>query len=150
MRSVVQRVLEAEVHVEGKLISSIKQGLLVLLGVEVGDTLKDAHYMADKIAKLRVFPDEQGKMNLSVMDIKAQVMVVSQFTLLGDARGQNRPGFTRAETPEAASALCLACCERLKTQWNISIAEGKFRSHMSVSLINDGPVTILLDSKKIF
>ena len=150
MRSVIQRVLEAQVHVEGELVSSIGQGLLVLLGVEKGDSLKDAHYMADKIAKLRIFEDDQGKMNLSVMDKSAEVMVVSQFTLLGDARGQNRPGFTQAEEPEMANELYLACCERLQTQWKINPAQGRFRSHMKVSLVNDGPVTILLDSKKNF
>ncbi len=150
MRSVVQRVLEAQVFAEGEIISSIGPGLLVLLGVEIGDSLKDAQYMADKIAKLRIFEDAGGKMNLSVRDVSAQVMVVSQFTLLGDARGQNRPGFTQAEQPEKANELYLACCEHLEEQWSITPARGKFRSHMQVKLINDGPVTLLLDSKKIF
>lgn len=150
MRSVVQRVLEAQVYTEGELISSIGPGLLVLLGVEVGDSLKDSQYMADKIAKLRIFEDNDVKMNLSVRDVSGQVMVVSQFTLLGDARGQNRPSFTQAEDPEKANELYLACCERLEDKWSIIPAKGKFRSHMQVKLINDGPVTLLLDSKKSF
>ena len=150
MRSVVQRVLEAQVHVDGELISSIGPGLLALLGVEAGDTLADAHYMADKMAKLRIFEDAEGKMNLSLQDVSGGIMVVSQFTLLGDARGQNRPGFTQAEVPQEAQILYLSCCERLKTQWGLHAAQGRFRSHMRVQSINDGPVTILLDSNKIF
>ncbi len=150
MRSVVQRVSYARVSVDGEKISEIGHGLMALLGVEVGDTQKDAVYLADKIAKLRVFEDTEGKMNLSVKDAGGEVMIVSQFTLLGDARGQNRPGFTQAETPERAAQLCEACCERLEKEWGFQVARGRFRAHMKVELLNDGPVTLMLDSKKNF
>ncbi len=150
MRSVVQRVSYARVSVEGEEVSAINHGLMALVGVETGDTLKDANYIADKIAKLRIFEDADGKMNLSVKDVGGEVMIVSQFTLLGDARGQNRPGFTAAQAPESAALLCEACCERLEKEWGFQVARGRFRSHMKVELLNDGPVTLLLDSNKNF
>lgn len=150
MRSVVQRVSYARVSVNGEKVSEIGRGLMALVGVESGDDEKDAIYLADKIAKLRIFEDAEGKMNLSVIDAGGEVMVVSQFTLLGDARGQNRPGFTRAEQPERAAQLCEACCERLEQAWGFQVARGRFRAHMKVELLNDGPVTLLLDSKKNF
>lgn len=150
MRSVVQRVSYARVSVNGEKVSEIGRGLMALVGVESGDDEKDAVYLADKIAKLRIFEDAEGKMNLSVIDTGGEVMVVSQFTLLGDARGQNRPGFTRAEQPERAAQLCEACCERLEQAWGFQVARGRFRAHMKVELLNDGPVTLLLDSKKNF
>lgn len=150
MRSVVQRVSYARVSVDGEPVSQIGPGLMALLGVEVGDSEKDAVYLADKIAKLRIFEDAEGKMNLSLKDAGGEVMVVSQFTLLGDARGQNRPGFTRAEQPERAAQLCEACCDRLEKEWGFQVARGRFRAHMEVELLNDGPVTLLLDSKKNF
>lgn len=150
MRSVVQRVSYARVSVNGEKVSEIGRGLMALVGVESGDDEKDAVYLADKIAKLRIFEDAEGKMNLSVIDAGGEVMVVSQFTLLGDARGQNRPGFTRAEQPERAAQLCEACCERLEQAWGFQVARGRFRAHMKVELLNDGPVTLLLDSKKNF
>lgn len=150
MRSVVQRVSYARVSVAGEAVSEIGAGLMALLGVEVGDTEKDADYLADKLAKLRIFEDGEGKMNLSVKDAGGEVMMVSQFTLLGDARGQNRPGFTQAEEPERANALYERCCGRLETQWGLRVARGRFRAHMKVELLNDGPVTLLLDSKKNF
>lgn len=149
MRAVVQRVSQAAVSVAGEQIAQIGQGLVVLLGVEAGDDEKDAQYLADKLAKLRIFEDEQGKMNLSVKDVGAQALLVSQFTLLGDARGQNRPGFTRAEEPERANLLYEHLCARLAVQ-NIPVQKGRFRAHMAVSLTNDGPVTLLLDSRKTF
>ena len=149
MRAVVQRVSQAAVSVAGEQIAQIRQGLVVLLGVEAGDDEKDAQYLADKLAKLRIFEDEQGKMNLSVKDVCAQALLVSQFTLLGDARGQNRPGFTRAEEPERANLLYEHLCARLAAQ-NIPVQKGRFRAHMAVSLTNDGPVTLLLDSRKAF
>ena len=149
MRAVVQRVTEASVSVEAAEISRIGPGLLVLLGVESGDTDKDAVYLADKLAKLRIFPDSEGKMNLSVKETGGEVLMISQFTLLGDARGQNRPGFTRAEEPERANQLYLACCRQVELH-GISTQRGIFRAHMAVSLTNDGPVTILLDSNKQF
>ena len=149
MRAVVQRVSQAAVSVAGEQIAQIGQGLVVLLGVEAGDDEKDAQYLADKLAKLRIFEDEQGKMNLSVKDVGAQALLVSQFTLLGDARGQNRPGFTLAEEPERANALYEHCCARLASR-NVPVQKGRFRAHMAVSLTNNGPVTLLLDSRKAF
>lgn len=149
MRAVVQRVTSASVTVEGKKVSEIGKGFMVLLGVQKGDTVKDAEYLAAKTVKLRVFEDENDKMNLSVKDIGGQVLSVSQFTLLGDARGQNRPGFTEAELPEPANELYCRYCEEME-KLGVSVQRGIFRTHMEVALVNDGPVTILLDSKKNF
>lgn len=149
MRAVVQRVRQASVTVGEERISAIGHGLMVLLGVEVGDTEKDAQYMADKIRKLRIFEDEQGKMNLALADVGGEALVVSQFTLLGDARGQNRPGFTQAEEPVRANTLYELCCDHL-AQGGIPVFRGQFRAHMEVALVNDGPVTLLLDSHKNF
>ena len=149
MRAVVQRVSRAEVTSEGKPAGKIGPGLCVLLGVETGDTEKDAVYMADKIRKLRIFEDENEKMNLSVTQVAGAVLLVSQFTLLGDARGQNRPGFTKAEAPERADELYLLTAKTLADA-GVPVEKGVFRTHMEVSLVNDGPVTILLDSRKLF
>lgn len=149
MRAVVQRVREASVTVGEEQVSTIGHGLMVLIGVEGGDTEKDAQYMADKIRKLRIFEDAQGKMNLALADVGGQALLVSQFTLLGDARGQNRPGFTQAEEPERANTLYELCCEHL-ARGGIPVARGRFRAHMHVALVNDGPVTLLLDSRKQF
>ena len=149
MRAVVQRVLNAHVESEGAPSGAIASGLMVLLGVECGDTDADAKYMAGKIVKLRIFDDAEGKMNLSVRDVGGQVLCVSQFTLLGDARGQNRPGFTRAERPEEADRLYELTCREME-QLGVHTEKGVFRTHMTVSLCNDGPVTILLDSRKNF
>lgn len=149
MRAVIQRVTEASVTVNGDLISQIGTGFLVLLGVENGDTEKDAEYLAGKTEKLRVFEDHDGKMNLSVRDVKGEILAVSQFTLLGDARGQNRPSFVRAEKPEEADQLYRYYCEKLEES-GIPVKRGIFRADMKVRLLNDGPVTILLDSRKIF
>lgn len=149
MRSVVQRVARASVTVGGDVLGTIETGLVALIGVEAGDTLREAQYLGDKLAKLRVFEDEAGKMNLSVQEAGGAVMAVSQFTLLGDARGQNRPGFVRAEEPVRAQELFDACCERVRS-CGIPVVKGRFREHMQVSLVNDGPVTILLDSRKLF
>ncbi len=149
MRCVVQRVNKASVAVDGEVISAIGHGLLALIGVEAGDTEKDARYIADKLSKLRIFEDDQGKMNLSVKDVGGEALLVSQFTLLGDARGQNRPGFTQAEEPERANQLYQVCCQRLKEN-GVPVGQGQFRAHMEVSLVNDGPVTLLLCSKKSF
>lgn len=149
MRCVVQRVQHASVTVDGEVLSSIQQGLLALVGVEVGDTEQDARYIADKLSKLRIFEDAQGKMNLSVKDVGGEALVVSQFTLLGDARGQNRPGFTQAEAPERANELYQLCCDRL-VENGVPVGRGQFRAHMEVALTNDGPVTLLLCSKKSF
>ena len=149
MRSVVQRVSEAYVTVDGQETGRIEKGLMALIGVEAGDTEKDAIYLAGKIVKLRIFEDEQEKMNRSVVDIGGQILCVSQFTLLGDARGQNRPGFTAAERPEEANRLYELTC-RLISEAGVPVETGVFRTHMQVSLVNDGPVTILLDSRKTF
>ncbi len=149
MRCVVQRVTEAYVEVNGAETGHIGRGICALIGVEAGDTEKDAQYMAGKLAKLRIFEDEQDKMNLSVRDVNGGVLAVSQFTLLGDARGQNRPGFTRAEAPEAANALYERVCDALRDM-GVPVEKGVFRTHMMVHILNDGPVTILLDSKKQF
>ena len=149
MRAVIQRVTSASVAVDGRTVGAIQQGFLVLLGVKVGDGEKDADYMADKIVKLRVFEDENGKMNRALKDVGGSVLCVSQFTLLGDARGQNRPGFTQAETPERADALYQRVCQRIRGQ-GVTVETGIFRTDMQVSLCNDGPVTILLDSEKNF
>jgi D-tyrosyl-tRNA(Tyr) deacylase len=149
MRAVVQRVSRAEVLSEGLKTGAIGQGLMVLLGVETGDTEKDAAYMAQKIARLRIFEDDQGKMNLNCSAVNGQVLCVSQFTLLGDARGQNRPGFTRAEQPERANELYLKTCELIRGE-GLTVETGVFRTHMEVSLVNDGPVTLLIDSRKTF
>lgn len=149
MRAVVQRVTEASVSSEGKAAGRIGPGYCVLLGVEAGDTEKDAVYMADKIRKLRVFEDENGRMNLSVTQVNGAVLLVSQFTLLGDARGQNRPSFIRAESPDRADALYELVAASLREN-GVPVETGVFRTHMAVSLVNDGPVTILLDSRKQF
>ena len=149
MRAVIQRVTHAEVTVNGKCVGSIGKGMMVLLGVKTGDTEKDAQYTADKIVKLRIFEDENGKMNRAVRDVGGGVLCVSQFTLLGDARGQNRPGFTKAEAPERANALYQLVCERIRAQ-DVPVATGVFRADMQIELCNDGPVTILLDSEKNF
>ncbi|MBR5111285.1 MAG: D-tyrosyl-tRNA(Tyr) deacylase [Clostridia bacterium] len=149
MRSVVQRVSEAFVTVEGKETGRVGKGLAVLIGVEAGDTEKDAVYMAGKIVKLRIFEDENEKMNLSVKDVGGGILAVSQFTLLGDARGQNRPGFTQAEAPERANGLYELCCAEMR-RLGVPVENGVFRTHMMVHLTNDGPVTILLDSRKQF
>lgn len=148
MRAVVQRVSEANVKVDGKILGQIKEGYLVLLGVEVGDTQKDAEYIIHKIAALRVFCDENGKMNRSIIDINGAILAISQFTLLGDGRHGNRPSFIQAEQPEKANAWYEHCCEAWKNK-GIVVEKGEFGADMKVHLVNDGPVTILLDSKKI-
>ena len=149
MRSVIQRVTRASVTVDGEVVGSIGEGLLVLLGVKVGDTEKDADHMADKLLKLRIFEDENGKMNRSVRDIGGSVLCVSQFTLLGDARHGNRPSFSGAARPEEAEPLCAQVKADLEAA-GLRVETGRFRTHMEVSLVNDGPVTILLDSRKDF
>ena len=149
MRCVVQRVTEAAVTVADETVGRIGPGLMILVGVAVGDGEEDARYLAGKVAKLRIFEDDQGKMNRSVLDTGGAVLAVSQFTLLGDARGQNRPGFTAAEAPERANALYETLCAALRDA-GVPVQTGRFRAHMRVSLVNDGPVTLLLDSRKAF
>ena len=149
MRAVVQRVKEADVTVENNITGSIKQGLMVLLGVEDGDTEADALYMADKITGLRIFEDEEGKMNLSIKDVGGDILAVSQFTLLGDARKGKRPSFSKAARPDEANRLYRHFID-LVNERDVKTEEGVFQAEMLVRIYNDGPVTILLDSKKLF
>jgi len=147
MKAVVQRVSSANILVNGKNIAAITRGLLVFLGVEVGDKAEDALSLAEQIAKLRIFEDEQGRMNLSVQDTDGAVLVVSQFTLLADCHKGNRPSFIHAEKPECANLLYeefLSIMRRLVK----NVSSGIFRETMEVSLVNDGPVTIILDGRK--
>ena len=149
MRAVVQRVTQAGVTVAGKKVADIGIGLLVLLGIEQEDNEKDAVYLADKIAGLRIFEDAAGKMNLSVTDLQAEVLLVSQFTLLGDCRKGRRPGFSNAAAPELAEPLC-ECVVVLLRERGVRVKTGVFRADMAVDLVNDGPVTLLIDSRKLF
>ena len=149
MRAVVQRVKKSSVTVDDKITGKIGQGLMVLIGVEDGDSEKDADYIADKVCGLRIFEDEQGKMNLSVEDIGGEVLAVSQFTLLADARKGRRPSFTKAAAPDEANALYRKVIEKISAK-DINVEEGIFQAEMMVEIHNDGPVTILLDSNKMF
>ncbi len=149
MRAVIQRVNQASVVVAKETVGAIGQGLMVLLGVAQGDTSKDVVHLADKTAGLRIFEDDDGKMNRSVKDIGGDILVVSQFTLLGDCRKGRRPGFTDAAPPELADALYQEYVDALRSQ-GITTATGVFRADMQVALVNDGPVTIMLDSRKQF
>ena len=149
MRAVIQRVSRAGVVVNGMRIAAIDSGLLVLLGVEVGDDKKSAEYLAEKTAGLRIFEDDSEKMNLSVLDCAGEVLVVSQFTLLADCRKGRRPGFSAAAVPELAEPLCEYFVDQLKQQ-GVRVQTGQFRADMAVELVNDGPVTILLDSRRNF
>ncbi|QSQ20180.1 D-tyrosyl-tRNA(Tyr) deacylase [Pyxidicoccus parkwayensis] len=145
MRAVVQRVLEASVTVEGQRVSEIGPGLLVLLGVGKGDTEADVTWMVDKLTTLRIFEDAAGKMNLSLEDTSKQLIVVSQFTLYGNAQKGRRPSFIDAMEPTVAKALYERACELLR-QRGLTVGTGIFAADMKVALVNDGPVTILLES----
>ena len=149
MRCVVQKVTRASVTVGGETVGEIGAGYMVLVGAEEGDTAADVIYCADKIAGLRIFEDENDKLNLSVKDVGGSVLLVSQFTLLGDARLGRRPSFIRAARPEQAEPLFEMLVQRVADA-GIPVATGRFRTHMEVSLVNDGPTTILLDIKKGF
>lgn len=149
MRAVIQRVAEAAVRIEGEVVGRIGQGFLVLIGVEAGDEEKDFQYIASKVPNLRIFEDENGKMNRSILDVGGAILAVSQFTLLGDARSSRRPSFIQAARPEIANPMY----ERLVSHWRdmgIHVETGRFGADMQVSLINDGPVTLLMDSHKLF
>jgi D-tyrosyl-tRNA(Tyr) deacylase len=149
MRAVVQRVTRASVSVDAEQIAGIGAGLLVLLGVEQQDGPRDVRYMVDKVAGLRVFPDPQGLMNLSLLEQGGAALVVSQFTLLGDVRRGRRPSFIAAAAPELALILYENFCQELAMA-GITVEQGRFQADMQVALVNDGPVTILLDSRKLF
>ncbi len=149
MRAVVQRVTSASVTVEGETVGAVGPGLMVLIGVSTEDTDADLRYMAEKVPNLRIFDDENGVMNRSVLDAGGSILAVSQFTLYGDARGGRRPSYIRAARPEEANRMY----ERLVAAWRdkgVHVETGIFRADMQVSLVNDGPVTILLDSEKTF
>ena len=149
MRSVIQRVSYASVKVDGEIIGKIEKGLLILLGVCDEDTEKDLVYMVDKITGLRIFEDEEEKMNLSVEDIDGELLVVSQFTLFGDCRKGKRPSFSSAGKPDYANEMYEKFIKLLKEK-NLKVESGRFGADMKVELLNDGPVTLLIDSKKIF
>ena len=149
MRCVIQRVSEASVATGGEVVGKIGKGFMVLVGVSNEDTDKDVRYMAEKVPNLRIFEDEAGKMNLSLKDVGGAILAVSQFTLYGDARGGRRPSFITAARPEEANALY----ERLVAAWReqgLTVETGRFRTDMQVALVNDGPVTLLMDSTKLF
>ena len=149
MRAVVQRVIKADVTVEEKVTGAIEKGLMVLLGVEDEDEDADAVYLAEKIAGLRIFEDEEGKMNLSVKDVGGDLLAVSQFTLYGDCRKGKRPSFIKAARPDKANELYRKFVALCQGQ-GLHVEEGIFQAEMLVRIYNDGPVTILLDSKKVF
>ncbi len=149
MRAVVQRVIHASVTVDENIVGEIGSGLLVLVGVEKEDTLSDVKYIAGKVIGLRIFPDDADKMNLNAVDVSAEIMVVSQFTLLGDVRKGRRPSFIDAAAAELGNELYEACATLIR-QSGLKVATGQFQADMKVALVNDGPVTILLDSRKHF
>ena len=149
MRAVIQRVSNAQVTVDNQIVGRIDRGLLVYLSVTHDDTAADAQFLADKIVNLRIFADDNDKMNLSVQDIRGAVLLISQFTLHGDCRKGRRPGFDQAAPPELAQTLYQQVIALIDQQ-NIHTATGTFAAHMTVTSTNDGPVTFLLDSKKLF
>ena len=149
MRSLVQRVSSASVSVDGALVGRIDAGLLVFVGVADGDGPADLDYTASKIREMRIFPDEQGKMNRSVVDAGGGVLVVSQFTLMGDVRKGRRPAFDGAAPPDTARSCYENLVSRLKAD-GLAVETGVFQAHMDVTLVNDGPVSILLDSRRLF
>ena len=149
MRAVIQRVSRASVACDGDVVGEIGQGLLVLLGVAATDAEADLEYIVQKSLALRIFPDEAGKMNLSVADVKGELLIVSQFTLNGDARKGRRPAYDEAAPPQVAEPLYLKAI-RLFEHSGLRVQTGRFRAHMDVELVNDGPVTLLLDSGRAF
>jgi len=149
MRAVVQRVSEARVEVDQEVVGEIGPGFLVLLGVAADDSEQDAEYLADKIVNLRVFEDEEGKLNRSLLEAKGSLLVVSQFTLYGDCRKGRRPSFSHAAPPERAQDLYLKFADKVRSH-GVFIQTGRFQALMEVHLVNQGPVTLLLDSRKNF
>lgn len=149
MRAVIQRVKECKVKVGDEVVGSIGKGVCVLLGIGNNDTREDADYLVDKIVNLRIFDDEAGKMNLSAVDLELEVIVISQFTLYGDCRSGRRPGYTDAASPDKAEYLYKYFLQKTN-ETGLIVSSGEFKAYMDVSLINDGPVTLLLDSNKNF
>lgn len=149
MRAVVQRVKTGKVTVAGETIGQIQQGLVVLLGIGKDDTEADVNYLVDKIANLRIFADQQGKLNLSVQDKNFEILAISQFTLYGDCRKGRRPGFSNAMAPEEADKLYNQFVQGL-SNLGLTVKTGRFQAEMDVELVNHGPVTMLLDSNKLF
>ena len=149
MKALLQRVSKASVSIDGEVVGSIGRGLVVLVGVAGGDTEDDAKYLVRKTTELRIFPDTAGKFNLSALDIKGELLIVSQFTLLADARKGRRPGFTDAAPPELAEQLVDYFVKEAQAT-GLKVATGRFQDHMDVEIHNDGPVTIMLDSKDRF
>src|SRR5574341_83219 len=149
MRAVIQRVKEAKVEIDEEVVGRIREGFLVFLGVRKDDAEEDVRYLADKVLGLRIFEDEAGKMNLSITDVKGEILAVSQFTLYGDSRKGKRPSFDEAAPPDVAERLYELFVKEIRKS-GIKVETGKFRAPMDVHLINSGPVTILLDSKKLF
>ena len=149
MRAVVQRVTKASVHIDGNEHSAIGQGLMVLLGIETGDTRDDTDYIIDKVSNLRIFKDQVDKMNQSILDVGGSVLLISQFTLSGDARKGRRPNFMGAERPEKAIPLYETVVQGLEGK-GITVKTGEFGAMMDIHLVNHGPVTILLDSRRTF
>ena len=147
MRAVIQRVDEARVTVDGTVVGEISKGILVFLGITTDDGEDDLTFLKRKILNLRIFPDSDGKMNLSLVDTGSAVLLVSQFTLYGDCRKGNRPSFIRAAAPDRARALYQELIRQLRSE-NIKVESGEFQAMMKVDLVNDGPVTLILDSKK--
>ena len=147
MRAVIQRVLEAKVNIDQQIHSEIKKGLLIFIGIEDSDSANDINYLANKICNLRIFSDADGKMNLNLKDTEGEILVVSQFTLHAKTKKGNRPSFIKAAKPECAIPLYNDFCIELQTLLQKKIQTGKFGADMKISLINDGPVTILIDSK---
>ncbi|MDP2939024.1 MAG: D-aminoacyl-tRNA deacylase [Candidatus Omnitrophota bacterium] len=148
MRVVLQRVKKAKVTVSSKIIGEINKGLVIFLGVDKSDSQKDADYLAERIVNLRIFEDAQGKMNLSTQEVKGELLVVSQFTLLGNCKNGRRPSFDKAAQPNLAKELYNYFIKKLK-EYSLSIETGEFRAVMQVELINDGPVTFILDSSDV-
>ncbi|CAM3322443.1 D-aminoacyl-tRNA deacylase [Vagococcus fessus] len=146
MKVVLQKVTSASVTIEEKVVSEIKQGFMLLVGVKTGDTEADADYLANKISKMRIFEDEEGKMNLGIQDVGGDILSVSQFTLLANTRKGNRPSFIEAARPDEATALYDYFNEKLRAE-GLKVLEGEFGADMQVALVNDGPTTIILDTE---
>ncbi|MGB3366134.1 MAG: D-aminoacyl-tRNA deacylase [Acidaminobacteraceae bacterium] len=149
MRAVVQRVSRSSVSVDDEIIASVEKGIMVLLGVESGDTEKDVDYMVEKIINLRIFEDDDEVMNYSLLDIKGEMLAISQFTLLGDCRKGRRPSYKNAEKPDQANTLYESFVEKSRLK-DVRVKTGKFQAEMIVDIVNDGPVTLLIDSNKTF